>query len=516
MSKKTRFIAMILCTIFLVLSIWTVAPAPTICMAAQGNNVQTQEAGSLNNDENDDKDDDENSLLNAIPLFILKNLIDTLANYIDVLERILKGELMDVVLEWFGKQMNVWLLQVIGVFGTAFMFTPALSQIGWIHYCWSFCFWVSISLLVLAAVIATGKVLMGTGSGERGDIWEPLKVLGISFLLSVLSIYLMDFSIYLINKMSTAFLTNTLQVVQNAGGVAIGSGVAAGDIPTANLAVKLLFTPDAVFSTQGEPLPLYMVLIQEGGLLLLIICYPLLFSLALVAGARFLLLAGMAIASPIWHVGAALYGRMETLVGFWYQVGKLLILQLVFAVTWLICAQLQLAQIGKLQVAGARSSPNDITGLGLPATVVVTVILIVLLFVSFLWVRSSWRNTLKDPITLGGGKVILGAGRMMGVTANLGSGLSKRFNSPSWTRRSKKLATAADKTRNLGTRWSASSRQTPKRSRVEKWLEKTVSGSKKAYWSEGSHYIVIENGLPVVRPDPPKDGTYMGPWEDRS
>jgi hypothetical protein len=118
-----------------------------------------------------------------------------------------------------------------------------------------------------------------------------------------------------------------------------------------------MFTPDAAFgSNSGEAVPLYSVLINSGGIILLFIGYPLLFLVALVALLRYMLIAILAIGSPVWHVGGSISGRNETMVGLWYQIGRLLAMEVMAGFTWMACAKIQLAEIGKLQL---NSSPGS-------------------------------------------------------------------------------------------------------------------------------------------------------------
>jgi len=527
----------------------------------------------------------------------IESLVSSIKEFVENVKLILQGKLMDIVLEWLGKQFDSFFRQVNGLLGSAFMYTPPMHTKSWIHSGWSFIFWISLACLMLATVIAAGKVLYG----KDGDNMEPLKILLPAFGLAIASFFLVDFGIYIANKMSTAILQGTVNLVQG-----FGAHVNVGDPAAGDIIVKLMFTPDAAFGTvTGDESLLYKVLIKNGGMILLFIGYPLLFLIALVSLARYLLLVGLTIGSPLWHVGASLSGRMETFVGFWYQVGRLLGLEIVAGITWAVCARLQLAEIGKLQLGWLPQLQltkevvmADALGIGVSATFVNTIVLIIYLVFSVFFVWNSFITVLKDPVSLGGAGVMLGASKLAGKAAVIGRGLSQRFDNPTWERRSMKLGETAQKAGDIGRKWAGRSKSPWAKTMTEKlgtsgsakkttvpvdmplpfeverqpvsapdssgqtvtWTSvKVPSGDRHAlltgirglssspvvelhphsgdrilvapgnvdtikeflnnyyarktlYWSDGKDYVTVENGLPVVRPNPPAGGQYMGPW----
>lgn len=522
-----------------------------------------------------------------------EGLIDSINSFTENVSRILKGELMDVISEWIGKQLDKFFKNVNGLLGTAFIYTPPLHTISWMHSCWSFFFWISISLIVLVAVIAAGNIINAKG---EGDIYEPIKVIFVAFGLAAASFYLIDFAVLLTNKMTTSIVQGTVDHLQGLGGT-----VKIGDPMTGDLIVKLMFTPDAAFgSNSGEAAPLYTVLIKNGGIILLLIGYPLLFLVALVALARYMLIAILAIGSPVWHVGGSISGRMETMVGFWYQIGRLLAMEVMAGFTWMACTKIQLAEIGKLQLNSSVQS-SDMLGVGISATFAVTVIILIYLVVSFVFVWKTGVTLLKEPVSLGGAGVMLGFSKAGGMAASTGRSLSKKFDNPTWERRSMKLGEAAKSAGETGKRWAERSsgpwknkaagvlgssvqsadkaassvkmNQNPYQidskpvsapdssSQTVSWtsikvipadrtsllagisashgatiakqhpvqsdrilvepgqinnviscLNKYYAG-KSRYWSDGTDYVTIENGLPVVRKSPPAGGVHMGPWK---
>lgn len=394
--------------------------------------------------------EDNSGLVSAI-----SSLVSSIKEFVENVKLILQGKLMDIVLEWLGKQFDSFFRQVNGLLGSAFMYTPPLHTKPWIHSGWSFVFWISLACLVLASVIAVGKVLHG--NDKDGDPMEPLKILLPAFGLAIASFYLVDFGVYIANKISTSILQSTVNLAQGFGAQKINVGdPAAGDI-----IVKFMFTPDAAFGTvTGEESLLYKVMIKSGGMILLFIGYPLLFLIALVSLARYLLVVGLAIGSPMWHVGAALSGRTETFVGFWYQVGRLLGLEIVAGIAWAICARLQLAEIGKLQLGWfpqlqftQEIVKADALGIGISATFATIIILLAYLVFSLVFVWKSYTTVLKDPVSLGGGGVMLGASKLVGKAALIGRGLSQRFDNPTWERRSMKLGETAQKAGDIGRKW---------------------------------------------------------------
>lgn len=437
------------------------AKEPLPFMLAAGGDA----AGESPSGEEDEDDDGNSGLISAI-----SGLVSSLKDFVENVKLILQGKLMDIVLEWLGKQFHSFFVLVNGLLGSAFMYTPPLHTKPWIHRGWSFVFWISLACLVLASVIAAGKVLHGNDKDR--DPMGPLKIVLPAFGLAIASLYLVDFGIYVANKMSTAILQSTVNLAQGFGAQRINVGdPAAGDI-----IVKFMFTPDAAFETvAGEESLLYQVLIKNGGMILLFIGYPILFLIALVSLARYLLVVGLAIFSPIWHVGASLWGRTETLVGFWYQIGRLLALELVACVAWAVCARLQLAEIGKLELGWLPQLQltqeivkADALGIGVSATFATIIILLAYLVFSGAFVWKSYTTLLKDPVSLGGGGVMLGASKLVGKAALIGRGLSQRFDNPAWERRSMKLGETAKKAGDIGRRWAERSQSPLGKTMAEK------------------------------------------------
>jgi len=530
----------------------------------------------------------------------VKDLVKSMGEFVDNVKLILQGKLMDIIAEWIGKQLDKFFKQVNGVLGTAFIYTPPLNSRPWIHSVWSFFFWISIAILVLASVIATGKIF---GAKGEGDNMEPLKVLGVAFGLAIASFYLVDLGVFLVNKMSTGILQSTINLVEGLG----CNKIKLGDPITGDIIVKLMFTPDAAFGSKtGEDVQLYNVFISKGGIILLLIGYPLLFLIALVALARYLLLVLLTMFSPVWHVGSSLSGRIETMIGFWYQIGRLLLLEVVAGFTWMACTKIQLAEIGKFQLsvspqATAAVAKGDALGIGVSAIFLVTLILIGYLVFSLLFVAKSWITAFNDPIALGGAGVMLGVSNVGGKLALIGRGLSERFDNPTWEHRSMRLGERAKKAGEIGQKWAQRS-SSPFKKGISQELHRAEETAKKAsspvempdhpfeidkqpmtapnssggmvswtsirvpvgdrgallmgissmpgspvvnshphqndrilvapghinnvttyignfykgktrYWSDGAQYVTVENGLPVVRPNPPAVGIYMGPWK---
>ncbi|HBV98001.1 MAG: hypothetical protein JL50_01165 [Peptococcaceae bacterium BICA1-7] len=539
-----------------------------------------------------DKVDENEGLIDSI-----KDLVNGMESFTENVSRILKGDLMDVISEWMGKQLDKFFKNVNGLLGTAFIYTPPLHTISWMHSCWSFFFWISIALIVLVSVIAVGSFFSAKG---EGDIYEPIKVIFVAFVLAVASFYLIDFAIFLTNKMTTSIVQGTVDHLQG-----LGCSVRIGDPMTGDLIVKLMFTPDAAFgSNSGEAAPLYNVLINSGGIILLFIGYPLLFLVALASLARYMLIAILAIGSPAWHVGGSISGRMETMVGFWYQIGRLMAMEVMAGFTWMACTKIQLAEIGKLQIdssTGAAIQSSDVLGVGISATFAVTVIILIYLVVSCVFVWKTSVTLLKEPVSLGGAGVMLGFSKAGGMAASAGRSLSKRFDNPTWERRSMKLGEAAKRAGETGKRWAEQS-SGPWKNKVSSALGSSVTNADKVasavsmnenpyqidskpvsapdsggqtvswtsikvipadrasllagisashganivkqhsaqndrilvepgqinnviryldkvyadkirYWSDGTDYVTIENGLPVVRKSPPAGGVHMGPWK---
>ncbi|MHB8157260.1 MAG: hypothetical protein ACYDEQ_07700 [Desulfocucumaceae bacterium] len=527
-----------------------------------------------------------------------KGLIDSLQGFTTNIKKILQGDLMDIILEWIGKQFDKFFKNVNGVLGTAFIYTPPLHTLPWVHSCWSFFFWISMSILVFALVIAVGGIFNAKG---EGDNFSHIILILKSFALAIASFYLIELAIYFANKLATGTIQNTIAQI---GG--LGANIKVGDPAAGDIIVKLMFTPDAAFGAKtGDSAQLYSYLIKEGGLVLLFIGYPILFLIALAALARYILMLGMSILSPIWHVGSGLSGKQEIMVGFWYQMGRLLSLEVIGAFVWIACARLQLAEIGKLKMGEATSAAvksSDTLGIGISANFAVIIILLIYLVVSAILVWKSWMATLKDPVSLGGAGVMTGVSKAGGAAASASRWLSKKFDNPTWERRSMKLGEASKRAGETGKRWAERS-SSPWKKKTTQALDGSIQGADKAasqvmmnqepyqietqpvsapdssgrdvlltsikvpaadrtslltgiiksmsgksgvsphpnlsdsilvapgqvdsvieyldsyyadktrYWSDGSDYVTVENGLPVVRKSPPAGGIHMGSWK---
>lgn len=354
------------------------------------------------------------------PLAAISELISTIKQFVDTVGKILRGEIFDIFVEWWGKQLQKTLDPLIGAFGAVFLYTPYLHSHPWVHSWWSWTFWMSFGLLFAATVWAGIKVF--TASADPGkDMWKPLKVVGVALVSALVSLWAVDFLILLVNKMGAAVLTDAVRQVASLG----GKQIALNGQDDGALVMGLLFSSDAALK---NPPALYQMLLSQGLFLLTIIMIEIL-VLALFAMARFFVLCVLAVAAPLYFVGASLTSRMETLVGWWALVARTVFFQLVYAVAWNFCVSVRLAEEGKATSSGPLASPSA-AFFGAKATFIEMVILLALIYVTWkFWARPTWA-ALKEPATLGGARVILSAAALAsGASRTLGL-VSKTLGSP--------------------------------------------------------------------------------------
>ncbi|WP_131821543.1 hypothetical protein [Desulfofundulus thermosubterraneus] len=301
-----------------------------------------------------------------------------------------------------------------------FLYTPYLHSHPWVHSWWSWTFWISFGLLFAATVWAGIKVF--TASADPGkDMWKPLKVVGVALVSALVSLWAVDFLILLVNKMGAAILTDAVKQVASLG----GKQIALNGQDDGALAMGLLFSSDAALK---NPPALYQMLVPQGLFLLTIIMIEIL-VLALFAMARFFVLCVLAVAAPLYFVGASLTSRMETLVGWWALVARTVFFQLVYAVAWNFCVSVRFAEEGKAASSGPLASPSA-AFFGAKATFIEMVILLALIYVTWkFWARPTW-TALKEPATLGGARVILSAAALASDASRVLGLVSKTMHDP--------------------------------------------------------------------------------------
>lgn len=573
-----------------------VALFPVICPAsllavAQGGSVEpcvafaAETPGGSGGSDEGDSGNDSSGLLDTI-----EELIATIKAFVENIGRILRGDIFDIFVEWLGKQLQKTIDPVIGAFGTVFLYTPYLHSHPWVHSWWSWTFWMSFGLLFAATVWAGIRVF--TASADPGkDMWKPLKVVGVALVSALTSLYAADFLVMLVNKMGGAILADTVKQVAS-----LGKEINLNGKDDGALILGLMFSSDAALK---HPPLLYQMLVPSGFFLLLIIMLEV-FILALLALARFFVLCVLAIAAPLYFVMASLTSKMETLVGWWALVARTVLFQLVYAAAWSFCVSVRLAEEGAAKASGPLALPTSVW-FGVKATFIEMVILAALIYVTWkYWAAPTWA-AVRDPVTLGGGGVLLsaaslasGASRALGLVARtmgnpgaeaagikLGEyagrlrsrgeellrrspagkgalGKLERVRGGVLGRALDRLAPVPEKIQSVevvrvegrsfeegGVKWSVVKVPVGEAQKAADVLKKSgVPGSavrldpnvtdsvlvaygyssravdvlRKAfkkqipYWTDGSGYVVIQDGVPVHVPVPPDNGVNMGRW----
>lgn len=520
----------------------------------------------------------------------IASLIHALKQFVDMLGRVLRGEILDIFTEWLGRQFQKVLDMISGAFGVSFLTTPRLHSVPWVHRWWSWFFWLAFGLLFAATVWAGIRVY--TASAQPGrDMWQPLKVVGAALLSAIVSLWAADFLVFLFNSVGSALLEDALK----AGGVSPGSA------SSGRAVLGLMFAPDP--SLAGRPL--YEILIDKqngGGFFLLVIVMTEVIILALLTLARHFLLCLLAVSAPAYFVGSALTARMEPLIGWWALTARTAGFQVVNDVVWVYIVRNRFAENGLVASGGGTAAAPAGTDFGVSAHFIAVVAMGLLIYLTWRYWFVPARVALSDPVTLAGGSVYLGLASLASGAARAAGLAGRVLKDPGLEEKGIKLGEAAGRLRdraeslleqteagrryleavgNLpggkvlgrvldrlapmpgrrdrvdsvrdegpiltegGVTWhavrvpvgeaqaaadvlkragipDAAVRVDPNAADIIKvargYTSLAVQALKKAYrkripyWTEGNHYVVIQDGLPVRVPAPPDNGLNMGRW----
>jgi hypothetical protein len=176
-------------------------------------------------------------------------------------------------------------------------------------------------------------------------------------------------------------------------------------------------------------------------LLFFLICVVL--PLFIVSVFKTLILVMMAIFIPVWIAYTAFSGRMETMVGFANVYIRTLLVGLFCALHFGISVKMQTDYATDQGIAAE---------LGVSPTIASILMVIgLLIFLYFFHLKAVWR-ALRDPVHLGGGKVIENAGKWGEKASGAANAIGKRMGSEglqkhslSWSEASRKMQAAGKK-----------------------------------------------------------------------
>jgi hypothetical protein len=382
-------------------------------------------------------------------LAAISELVDALKRFVEFIERVLNGEILDIFTEWLGRQFQGVLDMVSGAFGVSFLATPRLHSIGWVHRWWSWFFWLSFGLLFAATVWAGIRVFAASARPGQ-DMWRPLKVVGLALLSALVSLWAADFLVFLCNAMGNALLRDALNAAR----------VSPGTVDSGRAVLGLMFASDP--SLAGRPL--YEILIDKqngGSFFLLVIVMTEVLILALLTLARHFALCLLAVTAPFYFVGSALAARPEPLVGWWFLAARTAGFQLLNDVVWVFVVNNRFAENSSASRGGFGWE------FGADAHFVAVVALGLLIWATWkYWLRPTWKVIVADPITLGGGATLVGIASLASGAARAAGLLGKVFRLPALEAGGILLGETAEKAKKKG----------------EEWTERGKRGLKESFW----------------------------------
>lgn len=368
----------------------------------------------------------------------VEDLGDKMDSIIETLKDLISGKLLfDAIHNFVVMLVDEGLAPLYNVFAKSYLFSPRVAEIDAVHTAWSFFTIVGLVGLFIGSLILAQQVIKG-----KKELKGILKIFIICFVAAFLSLTIINIINVAVNWITQLMLENMLKTenidYQHLGGQEIVKAMVVG---------RHALTDQAMMAkTAGQ-----LIADSEGGLsTLFIVSLVVILPLYLVSALKVLLLIVLAIFVALWITGAAFSGKLEVLVGYANLYIRTLLVGLLLALHWGIFVKSQ---------SSYGTGVGFAYSIGISPTYLACLSVILLLFLLyFFWIKPILA-AVRDPITLGGGKVVEQLGDWGEKTSERLNGIGKRLGSEDIQQRSLDLKRNSQRLAEYGRRMQEGQKQ---------------------------------------------------------
>jgi hypothetical protein len=381
----------------------------------------------------------------------LNNLFQAVSDMLQTFKDLMSGKLIyDAVKSFIVMCIDEIMSPLFGAFAKSYLFTPQLAEINLVYKGWSVFMVVGLVALVLGAGWLGLRVIRG-----RKKLDTLLKV----FLICLPLIY---YSLTLLNVVNVLINWSTQTMLQGMIGT---SGVQYQGLTGEQILKALVIGTEGITNSSIAAQSVGQVIVDTPGGVFTLIFFLVFVVLPLfiVSVFKTLILVMMAIFIPIWIAYTAFSGKIETMIGFANVYVRTLLVGLFCALHFGISVKMQTDYSADQGIAAE---------LGVSPTIASILMVIgLLIFLYFFHLKSVWR-ALRDPVHLGGGKVIENVGKWGENASNNMNAIGKRMGSEGLQKRSLSMAEASRRMQATGKKM-----QSQQKRKGSKALSKLTKGA---------------------------------------
>lgn len=381
----------------------------------------------------------------------VEDLIKAVDDMLQTFKDLMSGKLIyDAVKGFIVMCIDEIMSPLFGAFAKAYLFTPQLAEINLVYKGWSVFMIVGLVALILGVIWLAIKVTRG-----KKELGTLLKV----FILCLPIIY---FSLTLLNIANVLVNWGTQNMLQ---GMLDTSGVQFQGLTGEQILKALVIGSDGITNATIAAQSVGQVIVETPGGVFTLIFFLIFVVLPLfiVSVFKSLILIALAIFVPIWIAYTAYSGKMETTIGFVNLYIRTLLVGLFCALHFGISVKMQTDYATDQGLAAE---------LGVSPTIASILMVIgLIIFLYFFHLKAVWR-AIRDPIHLGGGKVIESAGKWGEKASSAANSIGKRMGSEGLQKRSLSWSDASRKMQATGKKM-----QTGQHRKGARTLSKLTKGS---------------------------------------
>jgi hypothetical protein len=355
-----------------------------------------------------------------------EKLLKKLDDMWTTMQDLMSGKLIkDAITKFVVGTVDDFMAPMLNGFAKSYLFTPRVAEMDFVHTGWTIFSIIGLCLLILGIGVLVIQVVKG-----KKQMKTLLQVFIVCFVLIFASLTMINTCNVGLNWIVQEGLSGMLKTkninFQGLDGKQIIKSIVIG--------IQAINDPAYAAKTPGE-----IISQTEGGMFTLLgVVFLIIFPLWLVTVAKVVVLIILAIFVAVWITITAYTGKYEILIGWINLYLRTLAVGLLIAWHWGIFV---------------KSQSDYGTGMGLatdigvsPTTMAYLTVVALLIFLYFFWIKPIF-TAVKDPITLGGGKVIEQLGAFSDKTSKVVGGMGKRLGledmqrmSLSWSTKSKELS----------------------------------------------------------------------------
>lgn len=497
-STKQILVVIMLLAIFLTM---TAVPSPLVSVALATTDGESSSSGDFDSGgsgEDDDKDSEPGWL---------SGLLSSISRLVENMEKLLSGEILQTWFEsWIISILDSLVNPVVNIWSKYMIDTPLIGPVGWVNKTWNLSLFYALPLFGLAT-IPLGWRLWSARDGI--GVKQPLNLFLKAAGGCMLTLYFIDFTLVLKNKVSTAMAQVWLKEAYKR----LGQEPLTLDAVNGTMMLKAALVEEP--ANMDSAVTLGTAFYNELGLGWVFLTNPLLLIIGLVMLLSWVLLALLGVSSPVYFSIAVILNRMESIAGWIDLTIRTICIPFLFLISWGICVNVH--------------TPALSTDIGVsPVFVSILIMGCALVLSYFIWFKPAYKAVMS-PVTLNGGEVIEKAGARLATMSEYSKLAASRLGFNRLERASYNAGEFGERIKETGAKMKQyGERIKPNMETPGPLIDRTkifptkykpgrtddAVGSSKQFWKAGHEYITIENGLPVRNPSPPEDGIFMGEYKD--